>query len=97
MIFFGLSYLPAILVLGHSLRKVKSKHKLICMVQDMDEYGFDGMKKKYIDEINKIYDLVIGINIIKLECKSKYFLEKEKAYKYINYYILHCDYENSDD
>jgi alpha-N-acetylglucosamine transferase len=86
MIFGGELYLPAILALGHSLRKVKSKHKLICLVQDKDEYSLSGIKKDKIDEINKIYDLVIGVDIIKIECKSIYFLEMEIFYKNIKYY-----------
>ena len=86
IIFNGCGYIPAIMTLGNSLRIVKSKHKLICLVQDKDEYGLEGIKKKIIDDINKIYDLVIGVDIIKLDCKSKYFLEQEIFYKYIKYY-----------
>ena len=86
MMFAGESYLSGIIALGYSLRKVKSKHKLICVVQDKEEYGINNIKKDKIDEINKIYDLVIGVDIIKVECKSKYFLEKELFYKYIKYY-----------
>ena len=86
MIFGGESFLPAIFALGHSLRLVNSKHKLICMVQDKDEYNLNKITKEQIDEINKIFDLVIGVNIIKIECKSKYFLEKEIYYKNIKYY-----------
>ena len=86
MIFGGETYLPGILALGHSLRKVNSKHKLICCVQDKDEYGLARIKKDKIDEINKIYDLVIGVDVIKIDCKSKYFIEKEKFYPNIKYY-----------
>ena len=86
MVFNGDKYLPGILALGHSLRKVNTKHKLICCVQDKDEYGLDKITKEIIDEINKIYDLVIGVDIIKLESKSKYFFNQEKYYKYIKYY-----------
>ena len=86
IIFLGNLYLPGILVLGHSLRKVNSKHKLICMVQDRDEYGFNKITDVEIDTINKIYDLVIGIDLIKIECKSEYFLQKKTFYKYIDYY-----------
>ena len=83
LIFGGNTYLPGVLALGHSLKKVKSKYKLICCVQDKDEYGLDRITEDKIDEINKIYDLVIGIDIIKLDSKSKYFLEKEEFYKNI--------------
>ena len=86
MIFSGESYLPAILALGHSLRKVKSKHKLICCVQDKDEYSLNKISPEKINEINKIYDLVIGIDIIKLDSKSKFFLENENFYKHVKYY-----------
>ena len=37
IIFNGCGYIPAIMSLGNSLRMVKSKHKLICLVQDKDE------------------------------------------------------------
>jgi hypothetical protein len=86
MIFGGYDFLPAILVLGHSLRKVKTKHKLICFVQDKDEYGLKGIEKDKIDEINKIYDLVIGMSLIKRNFKSKYFEKYKIYYKNIMYY-----------
>ena len=86
IIFAGESFLPGIFALGHSLRKVNSKYKLICMVQDKNEYNLNRITKDQIDDINKIYDLVIGVDIIKIECRSKYFLEKEIYYKNIKYY-----------
>jgi len=61
LIFAGESYLPGIIALGHSLRKTNTKHKLICLVQDKEEFLLNKINKDIIDEINKIYDLVLGM------------------------------------
>ena len=55
-------------------------------MQDKDEYGLDRITENKIDTINKIYDLVIGMDIVKLDSKSKYFLKNEIFYKNVKYY-----------
>jgi hypothetical protein len=87
IIFGGESYLPGILALGQSLRNVNSQYKLICCVQDNDEYGMKKIKPETIDDINKIYDLVIGVDIIKRKFKSHYFEDNKIFYKNIKYYV----------
>lgn len=86
IIFGGDAYIPGILALGHSLRLTKTNYKLICMVQDKDEYNFKGLNKDIIDEINKIYDLVVGIDLLKTNFESEYFLINKEHYKNIQYY-----------
>ena len=86
VIFSGEAYLPGIFALGYSLRKTNTKHKLICMVQDKDEYSLNKINKDKIDEINKIYDLVIGMDIIQKNFESKFFKENEIFYNKIKYY-----------
>jgi len=64
IIFCGDAYIPGILTLGHSLRLTKTKYKLVCMVQDKDEDNCKGLNKDMIDEINTVYDLVVGIDLL---------------------------------
>lgn len=86
IIFGGDAYIPGILALGHSLRLTKTKYKLICMVQDKDEDNFKGLNKDMIDEINTIYDLVVGIDLLKTNFESEYFKKNKEHYKNIQYY-----------
>lgn len=86
IIFGGEAYIPGILALGHSLRLTKTKYKLVCMVQDKDEYNFKGLNKDMIDEINTIYDLVVGIDLLKTNFESEYFKKNKEYYKNIQYY-----------
>jgi len=86
IIFLGDAYIPGILALGHSLRLTKTKYKLICMVQDKDEDNFKGLNKDMIDEINTIYDLVVGIDLLKTNFESEYFKKNKEHYKNIQYY-----------
>ena len=86
IIFSGDAYIPGILALGHSLRLTKTKYKLVCMVQDKDEDNFKGLNKDMIDEINTIYDLVVGIDLLKTNFKSEYFKKNKEHYKNIQYY-----------
>ena len=86
IIFGGDAYIPGILALGHSLRLTKTKYKLICMVQDKDEDNFKGLNKDMIDEINTIYDLVVGIDLLKTNFESEYFKKNKEYYKNIQYY-----------
>ena len=74
MIFFNESYIPALLTLGYSYRKYnKDNHNLICMVQDKKQIingkEYQGVSKKSINDLLKIYDIVYGIDIISLNIK----------------------------
>ena len=89
-------YLPAILVLGYTLRKYKNKYNVVCMVQDKPTHKiingekkyFPGVSKNSIDEILKIYDVVYGVDLIKtITHFGKYhFTEQLKHYKNISVY-----------
>ena len=90
-------YLPAILVLGYTLRKYKNKYNVVCMVQDKPTHKiingekkyFPGVSKNSIDEILKIYDVVYGVDLIKTitQKSDKYhFTEQLKHYKNISVY-----------
>ena len=80
IIFLGDAYISGILALGYSLRLTKTKYKLVCMVQDKDKN----------EEINTIYDLVVGIDLLKSEVESEYF-KNNQNYKNINYYVIELD------
>ena len=86
VIFGGDTYIPGILALGHSLRLKKTKYKLVCMVQDKDKDNLKGLNKDMIDEINTIYDLVVGIDLLKTNFESEYFKKNKEQYKNIQYY-----------
>lgn len=91
------SYIPAVLALGNSLRKTKTKYKLVCVVQDIpttiqfggEEKYYPGITKNQIDDINKIYDEVIGVNLLSVSG----YLPKEghftaiSTYKNIGVYV----------
>ena len=70
MIIFDEKYMPSILNLGMTLRLYKSEHKLICLVQDKTYINkFNGNKlmgvsQDCIYDLLKIFDEVIGIDLI---------------------------------
>ena len=68
-IFHNNSYLPGILASGYSLKNV-TKNNIICFVQDKPYYDKNnviishGLNKNDIENIKKIYDVVVGVDLI---------------------------------
>ena len=67
-IFLNNSYLPGILACGYSL-KMNTKNNIICFVQDKPYYYNNilisqGLNKFDIEMISKIYDIVVGVDLI---------------------------------
>ena len=67
-IFLNNSYLPGILASGYSL-KMNTKNNIICFVQDKPYYYNNvlvsqGLNKHDIEMISKIYDVIIGVDLI---------------------------------
>ncbi len=95
-IFISEEYLPAALVLAESLKKVKSKYPIICMVQDKpykvnQNKTFEGISEKGIQNLLELFDMVIGIDLLKVKNYKKindliHFTESS-TYKNILYYV----------
>ena len=96
IIFCDSTYLPGILVTGFYLKYIlKTKYNIICLVQDEPYYEIDytgskylkfhGLNKNEIDDIKKIYDVVIGINLLNLTRKRSN-TDLLQQYKNIPYY-----------
>jgi len=96
IIFANSRYLPGILVSGFFIKYIcKSKYNLICLVQDnpyyeIDKDGnkilkFEGLTTDEIEDIKKIYDVVIGIDILKLST-NKVTYANNPQYKNMIYY-----------
>ncbi len=71
-VFISESYIPGALVLAYSLKKVKSKFPVVCMVQDVpyEEDGkilFEGVSKDTIYNLLEVFDMVIGVNLLKIK------------------------------
>jgi hypothetical protein len=70
IIFGNSKYLPGILVSGYFIKYIcKSKFNTICLVQDNPYYEngilrFEGLTSDEIEDIKKIYDVVIGIDVL---------------------------------
>jgi hypothetical protein len=77
------SYLPSVLVSGYKLKQLTDLN-IVCFVQDQPYYEngkkiFSGLSNNDIKQIKKIYDCVIGIDII-----NKYFNKDLYAKQFIN-------------
>ncbi len=95
-VFLSESYIPGALVLAYSLKKVKSKFPVVCMVQDVpyeedDKILFEGVSKDTINNLLEVFDMVIGVNLLKIKnyVKSDKFNHYSNTSSYINmlYYI----------
>ena len=92
LIMISNSFIPAILNTGYSLKHIaKVKYNTVCFVQDKPYYEnnllkFEGVNENDIKDIMKVYDIVIGIDILKLN-----FDKKDDKYQ-INYtnIIYYC-------
>jgi len=96
IIFANARYLPGILVSGYFIKYIcKSKYDIICLVQDnpyyeIDQNGnkilkFQGLTENEIEDIKKIYDVVIGIDILKLSSNKVTYVNNPQ-YKNMIYY-----------
>ena len=95
IIFIDNKYLPGILQWGYNLKNViKTPYNLICLVQDRPYYEFDqggtkfiqfpGLNESEINDIQKVFDVVIGIDILS---SAKYnYKEYSIDHKNIFYY-----------
>ena len=90
MIIISSSYIPALLNLGYALKNImKTKYNTVCIIQDKPYYEkdingnnfikFQALNNEEIENIKKIYDVVIGVDILRLN------LEKKNDIYYINY------------
>lgn len=82
IIFCDSKYISSILVSGNYLKNIiKTKYDIICLVQDKPYYEVDiignsylkypGLSNKEIDDIKKIYDVVIGIDLLKVNISHR--------------------------
>lgn len=82
IIFSDSKYISSILVSGNYLKNIiKTKYDLICLVQDKPYYEVDiignrylkfpGLTNNEIDDIKKIYDVVIGIDLLRVNIQKK--------------------------
>lgn len=82
IIFCDDSYLPSILTTGFYLKYIlKTKYDIICLVQDKKFYEslsngtkylkFKGVSEDDINNIKKIYDVVIGIDLLNINIKKR--------------------------
>ena len=86
LIILNNTYIPTILSNGYIMKYIhKTKYNLICFVQDKPYYEndiirFPGLTQDEINDIMKIYDCVIGIDLLKIETNKKIKLNFEKKY-----------------
>lgn len=98
IIFCDSKYISSIIVTGFYLKYIiKTKYNIICLVQDTPYYEIDisglktvkfpGLTKEEINDIKKIYDVVIGIDILNILTKEgKQGWELLPQYKNLIYY-----------
>ncbi len=95
-VFLSESYIPGALVLAYSLKNVKSKYPVVCMVQDKpyEEEGiikFEGLSKDSILKLLEVFDMVIGVDLLKIKnyipSKLEGWSEKYSSYNNMLYYI----------
>lgn len=82
IIFCDSKYISSILVAGNYLKNIiKTKYDLVCLVQDKPYYEVDilgdlylkysGLSSDEINDIKKIYDVVIGIDLLKVNIPER--------------------------
>jgi len=91
MIILSNSYMPCILNTGYALKHIANvKYNTVCFVQDKPYYKngikFNGLNSEEIENIKKVYDIVIGIDLLKLN------IDKKSDKYYVNYtnIIYYC-------
>ena len=97
IIFCDSKYISSILVTGYYLKYiVKTKYDIVCLVQDKPYYEtdiignsylkFNGLTKNEIDDIKKIYDIVIGIDLFKVNIDKRTGWDLLPTYIKLPYY-----------
>jgi hypothetical protein len=82
IIFCDSKYISSILVTGYYLKHIiKTKYDIVCLVQDRPYYEkdivnntylkFNGLSQTEIEDIKKIYDVVIGIDLFRVNVNKK--------------------------
>lgn len=82
IIFIDSKYISSILNTGYTLKK-NTDNDIICFVQDKPAYGFPGLTIDEINDIKKIYDVVIGIDLCNINTVNT---ETNETYINITYY-----------
>ena len=88
IIFIDNKYIPGILNLGYNMKyNIKTSYNTVCLVQDKPYYENDkikhnGLNQNEIDDIKKIFDVVIGIDILYTDKHHKYPLEYINIFYY---------------
>ena len=97
IIFCDSKYLPSILATGFYLKYIlKTKYNIVCFVQDKNYHEkdiigsnyikFPGLNDVEINDIKKIYDVVIGIDLIKVNIEKRTLHNLFTSYKTLPYY-----------
>ncbi len=94
IIFINEKYVPSLFTLGESLRQTKTKYNLVCLIQDKSYKMEDGtiiqaISDKVKDDLFKIYDYVIGMDLLYIENykpPKDHFTERPSYYN-IKYYV----------
>jgi len=97
IIFCDAKYISSILVAGNYLKNIiKTKYDLVCLVQDRPYYEVDisgesylkfpGLSNDEIDSIKKIYDVVIGIDLLKVNIQERSEWDLLPRYMKLPYY-----------
>ncbi len=96
-VFINESYIPSALVLAKNMKLLKHKYPLVCMVQDksykIDKNGnieyFHGVSEKGIKDLLELYDMVIGVDLLKVNnyTPSQYHFTNNDSYSNIIYYV----------
>ncbi len=94
IIFINEKYVPSLFTLGESLKRTNTKNNLVCLIQDKsykleDGTIIQGLSDKIKKDLFKIYDYVIGIDLLYIEDykpPKNHFTERP-SYKNIKFYI----------
>jgi len=97
IIFCDSKYISSILVAGNYLKNIiKTKYDIICLVQDKAYYEVDisgesylkfpGLNNNEIDDIKKIYDVVIGIDLLRVNTPERTEWDLLPRYMKLPYY-----------
>jgi len=97
IIFCDSKYISSILVAGNYLKNIiKTKYDIVCLVQDKPYYEIDiignsylkfpGLTTNEIDDIKNIYDVVIGIDLLRVNVNQRTGWDLFPRYMKLPYY-----------